>query len=36
MKSVFVDTDILLDYLLERKPFYNDALKLMNAGATGK
>lgn len=36
MKTVFVDTDIMLDYFLERDVFYTTSLKLMNAGATGK
>ncbi len=36
MKTAFVDTDIMLDYLLEREPFYTNALNLMNAGATNK
>ncbi len=36
MKTVFADTDIMLDYLLQREPHFDDALKLMNAGATGR
>lgn len=36
MKTAFVDTDIMLDYLLEREPFYANALNLMNVGATNK
>ena len=36
MKIAFVDTDIMLDYLLKREPFFEDALNLMNAGARGR
>jgi predicted nucleic acid-binding protein len=36
MKVAFVDTDVMLDYLLKREPFFESALKLMNAGATGR
>ncbi len=28
MKKAFVDTDVCLDLLLERKPFYNDAARI--------
>jgi predicted nucleic acid-binding protein len=35
-KIVFIDTDIMLDYLLRREPFFEDALGIMNAGAFGK
>jgi predicted nucleic acid-binding protein len=36
MKLVFVDTDVMLDYLLKREPYFDDALNLMNAGAIGR
>ena len=29
MKKVLIDTNILLDYLAEREPFFDDALNLM-------
>ncbi|WP_148279136.1 type II toxin-antitoxin system VapC family toxin [Anabaena sp. 90] len=28
MKRVFIDTNVVLDFLLERKPFVEDAVKL--------
>jgi predicted nucleic acid-binding protein len=36
MKVVFVDTDVMLDYLLKREPFFDDALRLMRAGLRGE
>ena len=30
MKNIFVDSDIILDLLLERKPFYNPSAELFN------
>ena len=34
-KRIFLDTNVLLDYLLEREPFYYDALKLWAACEEG-
>ena len=30
-RRIFLDTNVILDYLLEREPFYYDALKLWAA-----
>ena len=35
-KRIFVDTNILLDVLLEREGFYYDALNIWAAAETGK
>ena len=34
-KRIFLDTNVILDYLLEREPFYYDALKLWAACEEG-
>ena len=34
-RRIFLDTNVILDYLLEREPFYYDALKLWAACEEG-
>lgn len=36
MKHYFLDTNVLLDYLAERPPFWADAAELMQAGVDGQ
>ena len=36
MKTLFLDTNILLDYLAQRKPFFNDADKVFALAAKGE
>lgn len=33
---VFIDTNVLLDFLNRREPFYGDAEKIINSCCTGK
>ena len=35
-KRIFVDTNILLDVLLEREGFYNDALRIWASAESGR
>ena len=35
-KRIFIDTNILLDVLLEREGFYNDALRIWASAESGR
>ena len=36
MKNIFLDTNVVIDFLADRKPFSLDAAKLFNFGVLGK
>ncbi|GAB3571878.1 type II toxin-antitoxin system VapC family toxin [Hymenobacter daeguensis] len=36
MKHYLLDTNVLIDYLINREPFGRDAVELMEAGASGE
>lgn len=36
MKHYFLDTNVVIDYLAERPPFWTDAAELMQAGVDGE
>ena len=36
VNKILIDTNVLLDYLLEREPFYEDAMEIFNACVDGK
>jgi len=36
MKNVLIDTDVILDFFFERKPFLDDAAKILSACEKGQ